>query len=490
MTTATPSRTTVTAPHPSSRLPPPLTSPRATTSVRGSRRGRSARRAWNVAATAVIWLTSLFVLALWVAGGGIQDLWGFDAAALNSLGRLTGLVASNLLLYQVILLARIPLFERGFGRDGLTRMHRLVGFWSLSLMLAHIALLVLGYAAAADVNVVVQLWEFVWDYPGMLLATAGTILIILVAITSMRRARAKLRYESWHLLHLYAYLGVGLALPHQLWTGADFLFSPVATAYWWGLWAISAAAIVVFRILVPLARSLRHRVRVTDVRPDGVGGVAVTMTGRRLDRLGAHAGQFFIWRFLGGPGASRANPFSLAAAPDGRSLTISARIVGDGTARLARLTPGTPVLFEGPYGTMTGDARTGAKLLMIGAGAGVAPLVSLLQAEGYAPGEATLVTRDHSTQAALRTETIGTLVAHRGLRHIPLPGPRARTASSWLPASHAAWTGSDALRHLAPDLEDYDVFLCGPAPWMKALEHDLRAAGVHRSRIHSESFTV
>jgi ferredoxin-NADP reductase len=139
---------------------------------------------------------------------------------------------------------------------------------------------------------------------------------------------------------------------------------------------------------------------------------------------------------------------------------------------------------------MTGDARTGSKLLMIGAGAGVAPLVSLLQAEGYAPGEATLVTRDHSTQAALRTEAIGTLVAHRGLRHIPLPGPRARTASSWLPASHAAWTGSDALRHLAPDLEDYDVFLCGPAPWMKALEHDLRAAGVHRTRIHSESFTV
>jgi len=44
--------------------------------VRGNRRGRSARRAWNVAATAVIWLTSLFVLALWVAGGGIQDLWG------------------------------------------------------------------------------------------------------------------------------------------------------------------------------------------------------------------------------------------------------------------------------------------------------------------------------------------------------------------------------------------------------------------------------
>ena len=72
----------------------------------------------------------------------------------------------------------------------------------------------------------------------------------------------------------------------------------------------------------------------------------------RPSKAASRAGQFFIWRFLGGPGASRANPFSLAAAPDGRSLTISARIVGDGTARLARLTPGTPVLFEGPYGTM------------------------------------------------------------------------------------------------------------------------------------------
>lgn len=490
MTTATPSGTAVTAPAPVARRPQHFTPALATTTAARHSRARSARQAWNLAATAVVWLTSLFVLALWVAGGGLQDLWGFDAAALNSLGRLTGLIASNLLLYQVILLARIPLFERGFGRDGLTRMHRLVGFWSFSLMLAHIALLVLGYAAAADVNVFVQLWEFVWDYPGMLLATVGTILIIMVALTSMRRARAKLRYESWHLLHLYAYLGVGLALPHQLWTGADFLFSPVATAYWWGLWAISAAAIIVFRIAIPLARSLRHHVRVAEVRADGVGGVAVTMTGRRLDRLGARAGQFFNWRFLDGPGSSRANPFSLAAAPDGRSLTISARIVGDGTARLARLTPGTPVLFEGPYGTMTGDARTGSKLLMVGAGAGVAPLVALLEAEDYSPGQATLVTRDHSTEAALRQDAIGTLVAQRGLRHIPLPGPRAQTASSWLPASHAAWTGPDALRHIAPDLDDYDVFLCGPAAWMRALERDLRAAGVHRNRIHSESFTV
>ena len=57
----------------------------------------------------------------------------------------------------------------------------------------------------------------------MLLATAGTALLVMVVVTSVRAARRRLRYESWHLLHLYAYLGVGLALPHQLWTGTDFV---------------------------------------------------------------------------------------------------------------------------------------------------------------------------------------------------------------------------------------------------------------------------
>ena len=43
----------------------------------------------------------------------------------------------------------------------------------------------------------------------------------MVVVTSVQAARQQLRYESWHLLHLYAYLGVGLALPHQLWTGQE-----------------------------------------------------------------------------------------------------------------------------------------------------------------------------------------------------------------------------------------------------------------------------
>ena len=62
----------------------------------------------------------------------------------------------------------------------------------------------------------------------------------MVVVTSIRAARRRLRYESWHLLHLYAYLGAGLALPHQLWTGQEFTSSPARSVFWWGLWIAGA----------------------------------------------------------------------------------------------------------------------------------------------------------------------------------------------------------------------------------------------------------
>ncbi len=78
----------------------------------------------------------------------------------------------------------------------------------------------------------------------MLLAAAGTGCLIMVVVTSIKAARSRLRYESWHLLHLYAYLGAGLALPHQLWTGQEFLASTATTVFWWGLWGAAVGAVL------------------------------------------------------------------------------------------------------------------------------------------------------------------------------------------------------------------------------------------------------
>ena len=152
-------------------------------------------------------------------------------------------------------MARVPFLERGFGQDAIVRTHRLVGFTSFNLLLAHIVLSTLGYAASTQLGIWGTLVDFVVNYPGMLLAVAGTVALTMVVVTSIRRARARLRYETWHLLHLYAYLGVGLALPHQLWTGQDFVGNLAATVFWWTLYAAALGCVVGFRLALPLVRS-------------------------------------------------------------------------------------------------------------------------------------------------------------------------------------------------------------------------------------------
>jgi Predicted ferric reductase len=185
---------------------------------------------WRDACWIVAWCTILVVVALWVWGGGVRDL-AQPGTGLTSIGRLTGLVGSDLLLIQVLLMARIPFVERAYGQDELARRHRWVGFSSFTLLLVHIVAITLGYAATTPQSLWATTVDFVVNYPGMLLAVAGTVALVGVTLTSVTAARARLHYEPWHLLHLYAYLGLGLALPHQLWTGKEFLTSTVATVF-------------------------------------------------------------------------------------------------------------------------------------------------------------------------------------------------------------------------------------------------------------------
>ena len=168
-------------------------------------------------------------------------------------------------------MARVPPLERAFGQDRLARLHRLVGFTSFTLMVFHVVTITWGYAAGRLLATPAMLWQLTVDYPGMLLAAAGTLCLFLVVFTSIKAARRRLRYESWHLLHLYAYLGVGLALPHQLWTGQQFLGSTAKTLFWWTAWALAAAAVLVWRVGQPLLLNLRHRVRVSSVVDEGDG---------------------------------------------------------------------------------------------------------------------------------------------------------------------------------------------------------------------------
>jgi predicted ferric reductase len=443
---------------------------------------------WRDVVGALTWVSLLTVVALWLADGQVQELSGW-ASGLTSLGRLTGLVSADLLLIQVLLMARIPMVERVYGQDELARRHRLVGFTSFNLMVGHVLLIEVGYALQARTNLFVEFWDLVVDYPGMLLALAGTVLLVMVAVTSMKQARRRLRYESWHLLHLYAYLGVGLALPHQLWTGEDFLSHRYATVYWWSLWAAAAGAILFWRIVVPVYRTLRHDLRVSAVVRESPTVTSIWMTGRHLHRLPVAAGQFFTWRFLSGPGWTRGHPYSLSAAPTAAGLRITVKDLGDDSRALAAVRPGTRVAIEGPYGRLHAGARTRRAVTLLAGGIGVTPLRALLEELPQDPGDVTLIYRARDEEDLIFRNELVQLSAARGARLFFVLGPRIPGRDSWLPQAAAHLSDRDDLCQLVPDIAQHDVYLCGAGRWMDAARAAARAAGVPAEQIHEERFT-
>ncbi|MDJ0392925.1 ferredoxin reductase family protein [Rhodococcus sp. G-MC3] len=447
-------------------------------------------RWWRDTSVVAGWAVLLFVTASWIGDGGIRDLFAGPSDALTSAGRLSGLIASALLLLQVFLMARVPWIERTWGQDELTRLHRVVGFTSFTLMLAHIGLITLGYAAADPSQIWATIVDLTANYPGVLLALAGTLALILVVVTSARAARRRLRYESWHLIHLYAYLGTGLALPHQLWSGEDFLKSTAATVFWWTLYVVCAGSVVLWRIALPLWRSLRANIRVLDVHREPGDVLTVTVAGPGVEHLRAQGGQFFQWRFLNGAGWTEAHPYSLSAAPSDTKLRFTAAIVGDGTAALTTLKPGTRVLVEGPYGRMHPGTRTCAKSLLIGAGIGITPMRALLESLPQRPGDVMVIHRVRTVEDAVLRREIDNLAHERGAEYRIVEGHRIRDRNSWLPQHAQSWDDTGALLYMCPDVAERDVFICGPGPWARAVRRAVKGAGTPDERIHTESFEL
>jgi predicted ferric reductase len=395
----------------------------------------------------------------------------------TALGRLAGLLAAYAMVVVVLLVARVPPLERAIGQDRLVAWHRRLGPWPLYLLLAHAVLITVGYARQAHDGVLHQFGQLLSTYPGILAATAGTLLLFAAGITSYRLARRRMAYETWWSVHLYTYLALFLSFSHQVDTGASFVGHPVARFWWTALWLGTLGVVLASRIGLPLWRTVRHQVRVVAVRAEGPGVVSLVMRGRRLDRLPVAGGQFLQWRFLQRDTWWQAHPYSLSAAPAGDELRITVKDLGDHSRGLGSVKPGTFVAIEGPYGSFTADTAARERLLLIGAGVGTAPILALLQ-ELPRDADVTVLLRASTHDELVLRDEVAHAARRAGGRVVELVGSREEVRLD-----------GAALRELVPDLRSREVYLCGPDALSRRLAVELRRAGVPDRHVHFESFT-
>ncbi|MEV5407814.1 ferredoxin reductase family protein [Thermopolyspora sp. NPDC052614] len=398
---------------------------------------------------------------------------------ITNAGRITGLLAGYGIAVLVALMARVPALERGVGSDRLARWHARGGRYTVGLAVAHTLLTIWGYALPARTGPVDQAVTLILSYPEVLEATVAVLLLVGVGAVSARAARRRLRYETWYYLHFYTYLAAYLGFGHVLVNGQEFVGSRLAQVAWYALYLGVAALVAWFRLLAPIRQAVRHRLRVAAVVPEGPGVVSVYITGRRLGRLRAEAGQFFRWRFLARGLWWTATPYSLSAPPDGRSLRITVKELGDHSGALARLRPGTRVVAEGPYGAFTAARRRRERVLLIAGGVGITPIRALLESLPARPGDLTLLYRARTYDDLVLRAELEAIAEARGVRLRYCVGGREEVGEPFT---------AETLASLVPGLRDHDVYLCGPAGMTAAAVRALRAAGVPRRRVHHESF--
>ena len=419
-------------------------------------------------------LGAVAVLAWWWAGTS-ASVGTTPGGAVMSLGELAGLLGSYLVCAQLLLVGRVPWFERGIGLDRLVAWHRSLGTSVVLLVLSHVVLMIVGGSLLDGVSVWAEVPSVLATQPYLWPAVLGTALFLAVGVSSARLARRRLSYEAWFAVHLTIYVGIFLAFAHQVAGGTHLVDSPVARGLWILLYAGTAAALVTWRVALPLLSHHRHALRVSAVVPEADGLASVWVHGRGLSRLEARAGQFFLVRFLTPGHRATAHPYSLSMVPTDDHLRFTVGALGDHSTAVADLRPGTRVQVEGPFGRFTADRSTSDRVLLIAGGAGIGPVRALAE-ELLTQGRQVVVL--HRAHDAASLALAAEFTPSTALTYLPVPGRRVQLGYDPLDPQH--------LGRLVPDIGSRDVFVCGPPAMADAVRRSARALGVPRSAIHRE----
>lgn len=413
--------------------------------------------------------------AVYIESTSTSD-WSSVYSIINSLARIAAMLGAYFALVGLVLVSRIPWVERSVGHDRLVIWHRKLGPWSMYLITLHVVLVLIGYAGFDRIKLGVELWRMIRRYPWMLPAFVGFIFFAVAGITSYKKARAKMSYETWWTIHLYTYLAIALSFMHQVLTGPMFIGHPLATWYWKGLYAFAAFAIIVWRAGIPTMNSFKHNLHIESVVQEGPGVYSVIMKGRNLDKLKAQGGQFFSWRFMTRGHWWMSHPYSLSAAPTANYMRVTIKELGDHSRDVRNIKPGTRVFFEGPYGTFVANTSTRGHVVLIGGGVGITPLRALMEELDPTKVVDVIFRASRDEDLVLRKE-LDALADARGARVHYLVGSR----------KEHPMTAKYIMKYV-PAFRDSDVYVCGPTPLVDAVHEAAVSCGIPKDRIHDEAF--
>jgi ferredoxin-NADP reductase/predicted pyridoxine 5'-phosphate oxidase superfamily flavin-nucleotide-binding protein len=182
--------------------------------------------------------------------------------------------------------------------------------------------------------------------------------------------------------------------------------------------------------------------------------------------------------------------YSLSSAPSDGELRISVKAQGPASRHLhEQVREGDHLQVRTPMGSFTLKSDSARPVVLIGAGVGITPLLSMLRELAAGPTR-----RVYLFQSA---RTLGQLPFQREIAELRQRAPQlqihralSRPEQDALPGRDFEQAGRldiEVIKARLP-LDDYDVYVCGPGEITQAIYDGLRGLNIADTRIHAETF--
>ncbi|MDD1776737.1 MAG: ferric reductase-like transmembrane domain-containing protein [Candidatus Helarchaeota archaeon] len=428
------------------------------------------------------------IIVFWLISSGSSLLVdGSDPVSLGNfflaLGRLFGLSGMLFVLFQLILIGRTSWVEQRYGHDALAKIHQENGRIALGLLIVHPIFLILGQSWAAGLSFGDGFLNLVQTKPLVIFAPIGLIILFTIVLISNPLIMKRVKYEHWYYFHLFMYSAIALVIGHQFFAGTDFAKVPAFLGYWIALYVFVIGNFMVYRLMKPLLLYRQHKFVVDRRIQETHDTVSLHIKGGNMDQFSFLPGQFLLMRFLWKGLWWQVHPFSISACPNGQEVRITVKAEGDYTKALVQINPGTRVVMDGPLGRFTRIASKREKVLFIAAGVGITPIRSVMEDLALLGKNLLLIYGNKTSKDIIFQEELETLS-----KKYKIPIHYFLSREKAVPPVNAGRIDLQAIQRLVPDLQEREIFLCGPVEMMRSLRISLAKIKFPSEHIHFEKF--
>ncbi|MFT5717760.1 MAG: ferredoxin-NADP reductase [Oleiphilaceae bacterium] len=180
-----------------------------------------------------------------------------------------------------------------------------------------------------------------------------------------------------------------------------------------------------------------------------------------------------------------------------KEFSITVKRVNEGLASnwlFENLIEGKQISVSQPQGSFVLPYQPAGKLLMLSAGSGITPLMSMLRYLAqtgnrsniiflhYAQSDDDIIFHDELKQLSTEKENITTYFSVEKINNTSI----ARLSND----THQGRISKNQLSAIVPDVHEREIYLCGPQPFMKATVEILDQVKFKPSQLHLENFTA